>query len=137
MLDSIYIERPGDPGSIDTYDLGEAIARHWEGLDAIAETLDVQPLSGFVLPTEGEYLEGWEENEEDEEGDTPDTTGLPESFLAADGLITVQALLDHLNENPEVVSDQQAIINELESLKGVLRYAEENEVGFFIPMEPR
>lgn len=137
MLDSVYVERPGDPGSLDTYDLGEAIARNIEGLDGIAETIDTLPLSSFILPTDGEYLEAFEENEEDGEGDTPDTTGLPESFLAVDGLMTVQALLDHLSENPQVVSDQEAIMSELEALKGVLRHAEENNVGFFIPMEPR
>jgi hypothetical protein len=137
MLDAVYVERPGDPSSLDTYDLGEAIARHIEGLDALAETLDVLTLSSFILPTDGEYLEGWEENEEDMEGDTPDTTGLPESFLATDGLMTVQALLDHLQANPQVISDQEAIITQLETLKGVLRFAEENNVGFFLPMEPR
>lgn len=137
MLDAVYVERPGDTSSLDTYDLGEAIARNIEGLDGLAETLDVLSLSSFILPTDGEYLEGWEENEETMDGDTPDTTGLPESFLASDGLITVRSLLEYLNENPQVVADQEVIMTELETLKGVLRYAEENNVGFFLPMEPR
>ncbi len=135
MLNAVYVERPGNPDSLDTYDLGEAITRNLEELDAIAEAADVLSLSSFMLPTDGEYLAGLEEHEESMDGDTPDTTGLPESFLATDGLMTVQGLLEYLNRNPQAIVEQEAVKNELETLKGVLRYAQENNVGFFIPME--
>lgn len=95
-------------GEIETYTHGGAIARRVGELDELAGALGVRPLSVF----------GWND----------DFAGEPLVWHeSAEGLVTVEALLDHLRAEG---ADEAPIIDDLERIAHALARAAEKEIRF-------
>lgn len=98
-------------GEIDTFLAGEAIARHLRHLDDLAERLGSTPLSrfGFHDDLMGEELR-W--------------------YSAADGLRTVNALLDHLPAGSSSIDPVEPVLADLRKLRHALERAQAQGIAF-------
>lgn len=109
-------------------------------LDTLARTLQVRPLSQFIQLDAGEYDEMTDAMEQEGFGKPthprPDPTAWHEP---AAGLATVRALLDHIEQHPELVeerwpgmthTDIDDLVPELQGFEKVLRWLESKPLRF-------
>lgn len=104
-----YFER--NVGDIDTFRKGRTLAERFAEVDSLAVTLSVTPLHtfGFNDDLDGETLE-WHD--------------------AALGLASVTPLLKHLRQHPNLISDQEGVIEDLERIERALEKAREKRIRF-------
>jgi hypothetical protein len=133
---SLYIVIEGDDPGFDIFVNGHALARNEDSLEQLAEQLQVAHLldffsadaismslleeEGYKLPTKAENL--------------PPT----QWFSAEDGLITVTALHDYMEANPECLGDDTApAIKELEEYMTVLEKAASHNLRWHLAVSWR
>ena len=104
---------------------GKSMAKALEVLDGICRKLEKRELSSF-------YSESNHETFASIGSDAP--PGLCDEPIAwsqpADGLTTVDALLEHLSREPSAVERPEAVIADLRSLRRVLLEAERHHTRF-------
>jgi hypothetical protein len=97
---------------------GKCLARVFDKLTILAQQLKVTPLEGFL-------------------GGVPDIDLDIEEiwFEPLDGLNTVRALLDHLEQTPNIYRSQDGIISDLLGLKDVLETAQQRKVRWHLAID--
>jgi hypothetical protein len=94
---ALYIELKDAPPDLDTFMHGKPLARSWEALDAIAETLGIPSMTKMVVP----------------------------NWRAPDKWIPVfEAYLAHVRSNPGSVKDADGVIHDFESVLRLLGEAQ-------------
>jgi hypothetical protein len=120
MAASLYVVVEGEDPGYDIFVNGRAIARNEDALEQISRRLNVAPLLEFfsadqnsmaLLAEQGAGHPEWAKN-----------LPQPQWFRAADGLVTVQALLAYLGRNPAALgSETGPVVSELREYERVLQ----------------
>jgi hypothetical protein len=120
MSASMYIVVEGEDPGFDIFVNGQALARHEDALEKLAERLGVKPLLEFFSADENSMALLLEEGAGDPEW--AKTLPPPQWFSAEGGLETVCALAKFLKASPtEIGSETIAVLHELEEFERVLR----------------
>lgn len=119
MSASLYIVVEGEDPGYDIFVNGRALARNEDSLEKLAMRLGVPPLLDYFSADENSMALLLEERAGDPAW--AQTLPPPQWFSPTDGLVTVRALLDHLQQNPTAMgSDTRAVMNELAEYETVL-----------------
>ena len=107
------------PG-FDIFVNGHALARNEEALERLAATLHVSPLLKFFRPMKTRWLLLLEQGPANPEWAR--NLPQPQWFAAADGLLTVRALIDFLPSKPAAIgSETFPVLLELREYERVLK----------------
>jgi hypothetical protein len=125
------VVKPKGKGFDPTLD-GKAIGHaNQKAMTKLCKTLKVRPLEDFVsqdLIELAEFLE-------DEGVDAPDNLTAEEWFTAEEGLATVRALRQHLDENPKALKDSAAICADLAEYERVLEQIKKKKVQWHLAVD--
>lgn len=126
----IVLERK-EPG-LDTFVDGKALSRAEGELQALAESLQVTPLMNFFSMNSEELLAELEGLG----AELPDVAPpVEEWFSAADGLLTVRKLLQHVDANLDSVPSGSEVANELTGFAHVLEEAEKRTIRWHLAVD--
>lgn len=115
----MYIVVEGEDPGFDIFVNGHALARNEDALEKLAIRLNVKPLLEFFSADENSMALLLEEGAGDPEW--AKTLPPPQWFSPEDGLVTVRALFEHLNEFPTALgTETKQIISELTEYELVL-----------------
>jgi hypothetical protein len=120
MAASLYIVVEGEDPGFDTFVTGHALARNEDALQRLAEHLNVNSLLEFFSADEDSMALLLEQGA----GNPEWARYLPQPqwFTAADGLLTIHALLDFLAGKPAALgSETLPVLHELREYDRVLR----------------
>jgi hypothetical protein len=132
MSSALFIALEREIPGFDPFVNGKVLADASDELDAVAATLKVKPLMQFFSQDAEEtarFLEG--EGVEMEDFEIPSETWFP----AADGLKTVEALLDHFQQIPSSPPQAVEIVRELQEFQAVLNRAADDEVRWHLDVD--
>lgn len=119
MSASLYIVVEGEDPEFDIFVNGRALARNEDALEKLAMRLGVSPLLDFFSADENSMALLLEEGAGDPAW--AQTLPPPQWFSPTDGLVTIRALLDYLEQNPIALgSDTRHVVNELTEYETVL-----------------
>jgi hypothetical protein len=97
---------------------GKSIAQNWDDLNGLGRAKGARPLEEFLSTSRDELacLIG-EDAVQESDIELPSE----EWFLCAEGLATVQALVDLVRASPAFVADQERVLKDLQSYQEVLK----------------
>ncbi len=132
MGSALFIVLEHEIPRFDTFVNGKSLSKASEELDAAAAQLGVQPLMGFFSKDPEELAEFL-----NDEGSALDELPIPEEtwYTAADGLKTVDALLDHYQTAASPTPQTQKIVSDLLEFQNVLRRAEAEGVRWHLDID--
>jgi hypothetical protein len=136
MAASLYIVVEGEDPGYDIFVNGQALARHEDALERLAERLHVRPLLEFFSADENSMALLLEQGVA-----SPDWARhlpQPQWFDAPDGLLTICALMEFLTANPAALgSETQPVLAELREYERVLRKTAEYKLHWHIAVSWR
>ena len=119
MAASMYIVVEGEDPGYNTFVNGRALARHEDALEKVALRIGARPLIEFFSADENSLALLIEEGAGDKE--LLRKLPPPQWYGAADGLATVQALVNQLERDPQQLgSEGRAVLEELREYQAVL-----------------
>jgi len=129
---ALFITLRREIPDFDAFVNGKALSEAERKLERIANELSVTPLMDFFSQDAGaaaDFIEA--------EGGDPDDIELPDEawFDAADGLSTVNALLEHISNNADVVRDSTAVLSDLREFQTVLKRAADENVEWHLEVD--
>lgn len=136
MAASLYIVVEGEDPGFDIFVNGHALARNEDALERLAERLRVSPLLEFFSADENSMALLLEQGA----GNPEWARHLPQPqwYSAADGLITVCALLEFLVSFPAALGSETApVLSELREYERVLRKAALRELRWHLAVSWR
>lgn len=108
---------------------GKALCRLAEDLDRIAERVKVNVITSFVSVSAEEIAELLGEG-------FGEAGGSVEQWFAPEaGIVTVNALIDHIRGNPGSIDEQDLVLMDLESLRQALVLAMEQGVRWRLAID--
>lgn len=110
----------------DTFVNGKALSRTSDALDELAARLGVEPLIEF-FSTDPENLP--------EEAEGIEITWKEEWFAASEGLVTVRALLSHLEATDVAGIDKDRVIADLKEFEQVLGEADKQGIKWHLEVD--
>jgi hypothetical protein len=136
MAASMYIVVEGvDPG-FDTFVNGRSLARHEDALERLALSLGVRPLIEFFSADENSMSLLIEEGAGNQE--LLRRLPPPQWYSAEDGLITVDALLQALQDDPQQLGTEgKQVLSELKEYSEVLEKARDREMRWHLAVSWR
>lgn len=135
MSAALYIVSEREIDGLDIFVDGKAVGHaDEETLEAICVELGVPPLMAFYSENPAALADFLTE-EMEEEAPSRDELPAEEWFSAADGLVTVAALADHLQAHPSAVADAAAIVNDLRDYARVLERLKKAKVRWHFAMD--
>ena len=136
MAASLYIVVEGEDPGFDIFVNGHALARNEDTLERLAERLRVMPLLEFFSADENSMALLLEQG-----GGNPDWAHHlpdPQWFSAADGLVTVCALLDFFANHPSALgSETRPVVQELFEYERVLRKTAQRQLRWHLAVSWR
>jgi hypothetical protein len=132
MGSALFIALEQEIPGFDPFVNGKVLADASDELDAAAAKLKVTPLMQYFSQDAEEtasFLEG--EGVEMDDFEIPPETWFP----AADGLKTVEALLDHFEHMPNSPPQAVDIVRELQEFRTVLHRAADHEVRWHLDVD--
>jgi hypothetical protein len=136
MAASMYIVVEGEDPGYDIFVNGRSLARHEDALEKLALQLGVRPLIEFFSADENSMsllIEEGAGNPEIMRRLPP-----PQWYTAADGLVTVRALLDALAEEPQLLgTDGERVLSELREYAVVLEKTQAREMRWHLAVSWR
>ena len=131
----VVLER--DIPGLDTSEPVRALGAMEPRLRPLCRELGVPPLSSFLSDDPDRVSELYDQDRYRPGEPTPDLTTLsPERwFPADDGLATVRALLDRLDQHPELLRGSSHVAEDLKRLEEILAEAEVLEIGWHLAGE--
>ncbi len=119
MAASMYIVVEGEDPGYNTFVNGRALARHEDALEKVALRIGARPLIEFFSADENSLALLIEEGAGDKE--LMRRLPPPQWYGAADGLATVQALVEQLERDPQQLgSEGRVVLEELREYQEVL-----------------
>lgn len=135
MSVALYIALEKEIADFDAFVNGKAVGRaEEEVLEKICVDLGVPPLMVFFSQDPDE-LADFHDDELGEEAPEVDELPTEEWFDAAAGLVTVHALADHLEANPEAIDNATAIVEDLREYQQVLERLKKEKVRWHFAMD--
>jgi hypothetical protein len=120
MAACLYIVVEGEDPGFDIFVNGHALARNEDALERLAERLNVASLLEFFSADENSMALLLDQGAENP--DWPLPLPQPQWYEAADGLLTIRALIDSLVDAPATLgSETQPALAELREYERVLR----------------
>ena len=136
MAASLYIVVEGEDPGFDIFVNGQALARNEDALERLAERLHVTPLLEFFSADENSMSLLLEQGVA-----SPDWARhlpRPQWYRAADGVLTVSALIEFLTLDPAALgSETQPVLVELREYERVLRKTAERGLHWHIAVSWR
>jgi hypothetical protein len=136
MAASLYIVVEGEDPGFDIFVNGHALARNEDALERMADRLGVSSLLEFFSADENSMALLLEQG-----GGNPDWVQHlpdPQWFDAANGLVTVCALLEFLEETPAALGSETAqVLSELREYERVLRKTAQRELRWHLAVSWR
>ena len=132
----MYIVVEGEDPGFDIFVNGRSLARHEDALEKLALQLGVRPLIEFFSADENSMSLLIEEGAGNPE--IMPRLPPPQWYTAADGLVTVRALLDALAEEPQLLgSDGERVLSELREYAVVLEKTQAREMRWHLAVSWR
>lgn len=136
MAASMYIVVEGEDPGFDTFVNGRSLARHEDALEKLALRQGVRPLIEFFSADENSMALLIEEGAGDQE--LLRRLPPPQWYSPTDGLKTVQALLQALQDDPQQLGTEgKQVISELKEYQEVLEKAKEREMRWHLAVSWR
>jgi hypothetical protein len=136
MAASMYIVVEGEDPGFDTFVNGRSLARHEDALEKLALRLGVRPLIEFFSADENSMALLIEEGAGDQE--LLRRLPPPQWYSPADGLTTVQALLQALRDDPQQLGTEgKQVLSELKEYAEVLEKARDREMRWHLAVSWR
>ena len=136
MAASLYIVVEGEDPGFDIYVHGQALARNEEGLHRLATKLKVPPLLEFFSADENSMALLLDQGVDEPEWSRH--LPQPQWFSAADGLITIQTLIEYLSAKPASFgSETKPILRELLEYLRVLQKTAERSLRWHLAVSWR
>jgi hypothetical protein len=132
----MYIVVEGEDPGFDTFVNGRSLARHEDALEKLALNLGVRPLIEFFSADENSMALLIEEGAGDQE--LLRRLPPPQWYQPADGLKTVQALLQALRDDPQQLGTEgKQVLSELKEYAEVLEKAGDREMRWHLAVSWR
>ncbi|GGG81423.1 hypothetical protein GCM10011585_26120 [Edaphobacter dinghuensis] len=132
----MYIVVEGEDPGFDTFVNGRSLARHEDALEKLALNLGVRPLIEFFSADENSMALLIEEGAGDQE--LLRKLPPPQWYTPADGLKTVQALLQALRDDPQQLGTEgKQVLSELREYAEVLEKARDREMRWHLAVSWR
>jgi hypothetical protein len=132
----MYIVVEGEDPGFDTFVNGRSLARHEDALEKLALSLGVRPLIEFFSADENSMALLIEEGAGDQE--LLRKLPPPQWYQPADGLKTVQALLQALRDDPQQLGTEgKQVLSELKEYAEVLEKARDREMRWHLAVSWR
>ena len=136
MAASMYIVVEGEDPGFDTFVNGRSLARHEDALEKLALRQGVRPLIEFFSADENSMALLIEEGAGDQE--LLRRLPPPQWYSPTDGLKTVQALLQALQDEPQQLGTEgKQVISELKEYQEVLEKASERKMRWHLAVSWR
>ncbi|MDW5264350.1 MULTISPECIES: hypothetical protein [Acidobacteriaceae] len=136
MAASMYIVVEGEDPGFDTFVNGRSLARHEDALEKLALSLGVRPLIEYFSADENSMALLIEEGAGDQE--LLRKLPPPQWYQPADGLKTVQALLQALRDDPQQLGTEgKQVLSELREYAEVLEKARDREMRWHLAVSWR
>jgi len=136
MAASMYIVVEGEDPGFDTFVNGRSLARHEDALEKLALRQGVRPLIEFFSADENSMALLIEEGAGDQE--LLRRLPPPQWYSPADGLKTVHALLQALEDDPQQLGTEgKQVISELKEYQEVLEKTKERELRWHLAVSWR
>lgn len=107
---------------------GKSLAKAQDALDEYVSSQGLKTIAEMTSFNDEEIEDFF-----DEEAEIPQNEEL--WFLASDGLITIRAMLKHLNENPDFVQRSNDVREDLLSIETILLVAAEQQIRFHFSLD--
>ncbi len=132
----MYIVVEGEDPGFDTFVNGRSLARHEDALEKLALSLGVRPLIEYFSADENSMALLIEEGAGDQE--LLRKLPPPQWYQPADGLKTVQALLQALRDDPQQLGTEgKQVLSELREYAEVLEKARDREMRWHLAVSWR
>lgn len=132
----MYIVVEGEDPGFDTFVNGRSLARHEDALEKLALRLGMRPLIEFFSADENSMALLIEEGAGDQE--LLRRLPPPQWYLPAEGLKTVQALLQALRDDPQQLGTEgKQVLSELREYAEVLEKAGDRELRWHLAVSWR
>lgn len=132
----MYIVVEGEDPGFDTFVNGRSLARHEDALEKLALSLGARPLIEFFSADENSMALLIEEGAGDQE--LLRKLPPPQWYQPADGLKTVQALLQALRDDPQQLGTEgKQVLSELKEYAEVLEKARDREMRWHLAVSWR
>jgi hypothetical protein len=136
MAAAMYIVVEGEDPGFDIFVNGRSLARHEDALERLALRLGVRPLIEFFSADENSMSLLIEEGAGNQE--LMRRLPPPQWYSPADGLSTVQALLDALMDEPQQLGTEgEQVISELMEYARVLKKTHERQMRWHLAVSWR
>ena len=136
MAASIYIVVEGEDPGFDIFVNGRSLARNEDALERLAIRLGVRPLIEFFSADENSMALLIEEGAGNPE--LLRSLPPPQWYAATEGLLTVEAMLSALGEDPlQLGSEGTQVLSELEEYARVLRKTEQRGLRWHVAVSWR
>ncbi|HEU4635035.1 MAG TPA: hypothetical protein VFS41_02575 [Edaphobacter sp.] len=136
MAASMYIVVEGEDPGFDIFVNGRALARNEDALEKLALRLGVKPLIEFFSADENSMSLLIEEGAGN--SDLMHRLPPPQWYSARDGLVTVEALIGALEDEPQQLgSEGEHVLSELLEYRRVLRKTGEREMRWHLAVSWR
>jgi hypothetical protein len=136
MAASMYIVVEGEDPGFDTFVNGRSLARHEDALEKLALSLGARPLIEFFSADENSMALLIEEGAGDQE--LMRKLPPPQWYQPADGLKTVQSLLQALRDDPQQLGTEgKQVLSELKEYAEVLEKARDREMRWHLAVSWR
>ena len=136
MAACLYVVVEGEDPGFDIFVNGHALARNEDTLERLAERLKVSPLLEFFSADQNSMALLLEQGA----GNPEWATHLPQPqwYAAAEGLITICALIDFLQDSPAALgSETAAVLGELREYERVLRKSAQRRLRWHLAVSWR
>ena len=139
MGSAIYIVLDRDLPGVDTMMSGKPLSHEIDYITTLCKKLKVKDLWEFCSANPGEMADFFEaEAESWENGVEPPTEeelDPEEWFPAAEGLVTVRALLEFINRDRSGLKDPEWVLEDLANMERILSAAEAHGVGWRLEVD--
>ncbi|HMH15115.1 MAG TPA: hypothetical protein VK578_18585 [Edaphobacter sp.] len=136
MAASMYIVVEGEDPGFDIFVNGRSLARHEDALERLALRLGVRPLIEFFSADENSMSLLIEEGAGNQE--LMRRLPPPQWYSPADGLSTVQTLLDALMDEPQQLGTEgEQVISELMEYERVLKKTHDRQMRWHLAVSWR
>lgn len=129
---SIYVSLEKDIAGVDPLAInGKPLSKAVDVLDEWAKTKGLTPAMEMVSSPPDEVADLMDVDVDD----LPDHLAAEQWFAAADGLKTIRAMIEHLQQHPMTVKAADDVLADLQDIEAVLVTAEQAQVRFHFSLD--
>lgn len=129
---SIYVSLEQEIAGVDPLAInGKPLSRAVDALDEWAQTMRLTPLMEMVSSPPDEIAELMDVDVED----LPEPLAAEQWFATADGLKTIRAMIDYLQQQTTAVKAAGDVLTDLQDIEAVLMAAEQAQVRFHFSID--